>query len=153
MAIKLQQIIDAIVTRVAGISIANGHHTDIGADVNRGRAVLDTDSLPSCGVYLQPRTVEKQSSGGARQSLDASVVVEAHHKYSTDPEVTAIKMLADIQKAVEVDPENLDGLLHGNGISFAGDEISYPEEYSNVVSVSVVYSIPHVREYGNPDTQ
>lgn len=154
MSLALLSILDVFAARVATITTANGYRTDIGDNLTRGRfQVSEQTALPASALLLLPRVSEETSQGGDRSKVAAQIQIEGHRHYTTadSPEAFAIAMLADIQQAVEIAPLNLDGLLVAEGFSWAGDEIVYPEDVSNVVSAMVVYDIPHIRYTGDPE--
>lgn len=154
MAIATIAIMDAFATRLETILVSNGYRTGIGASVTRGRFTIRADStLAACAVMLLPRTSEQTSAAHDRSRVAAQLRIEAHHYYASDQESEVIgqNMLADIQQAVEIEPFNLGGLLQAEGFSWAGDEIIYPEDISNVVSVVMDYDIPHIRYTGEPE--
>lgn len=154
MAVATLAMLEAFAARLGAIRTADGYRTDIGASVTRGRFVLRTDTtLAACSLMMLTRTAEETSGGGDKSRVAAQIRIEAHHYYGPDEEseVVAQNMLADIQQAVEIEPFNLDGLLQAQGFNWAGDEVIYPDDVSNVVSAVVDYDIPHIRYTGDPE--
>jgi len=145
---KLLSIIKVFHTRLATIDGTGDFYSTIGASVTRGQQHYNPNDLPSCAVFLGPRS--KSSKTEARSKLDTSVIIEAHIAFASgNPEDTGIEVLSDIQRAVETSDSSFGGLLVGN-VTFHRDEISYPENAGNIVSVRVEYEIPHIRRYGDP---
>ena len=147
---KLLTIIKAIETRLLAIDGSGLFHTDIGATVVRGKRNFQSDELPACCCYLLPRTFDEAPGHADRLKVDSTIVIEAHGATGAHPEDTAISMLADIQRAIELEDDTLGGLVVGK-LQYQGDAISYPEDLGKHVSVQVLYSVPHVRFYGDPD--
>ena len=58
-----EQIIQAVISKLAVIRSANGYNTEAGANVQRAQKHLDPDSLPACVVW--PRTEAMQYDYGA----------------------------------------------------------------------------------------
>jgi|GEM_PF-6312965 len=146
---KLLTIIKAIETRLLAIDASGLFNTDIGSTVVRGKRNFQSDELPACCCYLLPRTFEDAPAHGDRLKMDATVVVESHGATGDHPEDTAILMMADIQRAIELEDETLGGLVIGK-LQYQGDAISYPDDGGKHVSVQVQYAIPHMRHYGDP---
>lgn len=145
---KLLSILKAIQSRLEAVDGTGSFNTKIGQTVIRGQRQFSENELPASVCFMPGRSVEAEA--GERAKLGSTVVIESHHTTGEHPEDTAIEMLADIQRAVELEDDTLGGLLRGR-LSFVSDLISYPEDAGSYVSVQVVYSIPHVRHYGDPD--
>lgn len=151
MPITLQAIIGEAHTRLSVALIANSYNTNLGQLVTRGKRVFKIDELPACSVLLGERSIGEEASGGKRSKISATLTIEAHAVYATaEPEEIAVQLLADIQTAMEIAPETFSSLLLEPGIQWLGDEIFYPEESGNIISVAVTYSIPHLRYFGDP---
>ncbi|RLA21065.1 MAG: hypothetical protein DRQ61_09050 [Gammaproteobacteria bacterium] len=144
---KALLILKEIQARLQVIDGSGLYFTRIGRTVIRGQRRFSENELPASACFMAPRSLESES--GERAKMAASVVIEAHHATGTHPEDTALQMLADIQRAVELDDETLGRLLTGR-LAWAGDQVSYPEEAGGFVSVQAVYLIPHIRHYGDP---
>jgi hypothetical protein len=148
---KILAILKAVAARLDVIDGDGLYHTRLGQLVVRGKPVFSDDQLPACACYLTPRTIEDER--GDRAKVAAQVVIEAHALIADNhPEDVATQMLADICRAVELQNDPRLGGLITERISFAADEIIYPEESGGVVSVSVSYDIPHIRHYGDPES-
>ncbi len=147
---KLQQIVDAIATRLESVAMEFGYYTNMGLKVHRDQRPPQADSLPCCMVYLETRSAESQQCDAIRCTLLINVIGYAER---IDPsEDLGIQMLADIQRAVELEDDTLGGLLRGQfGLAFVSDEIFMPDVGVNAVGARVVYSAPHVRFYGDPE--
>ena len=149
---KLLRIITALYDRLITIDGTGSFYTKIGSNnCMRGQIDWDQGELPASSVYLVERA--KETEEGERAKMISIATIEGHSKFGdVDPEDIAIKMLADIQRAIEVlNGSNLGGLLSGTGLSFLRDEIRYPDAGNEYVSVQVAYEIPHIRRYGDPD--
>ena len=143
-------IITVAASRLSVIKVTSGYNTDIGKKVKLGADAMPLDDLPYCAAHIPSRSPAETSRGGARQTVDAQLIIEAAAKYTGNSFDTAKLLLADIQKAMEIEPENFGGLLINDGLQWQGDEIIFPAGSSNVVGVTVTYSIPHLRFFGDP---
>lgn len=142
-------IVTESVTRLTAIKKAAGFNTDIGANVKRGASAMPLSNLPYCAAHVANRTSDESAQGGKRQKVSAQLVIEAAAEYGDHSFDIAKLLLSDIQKAMEIEPQNFAGLLTGNGLEWVSDDIVFPSESSNVVGVTVTYSIPHLRFYGD----
>lgn len=142
-------IITEAAARLSVIKKTAGYSTDIGKSVKLGADSLLPGDLPYCAAHIPSRSTAETSRGGARQTVEAQLIIEAAAQYSGNSFDTAKLLLADIQKAMEIEPQNFGGLLINDGLVWQGDEIIFPPETSNVVGVTVTYSIPHLRFYGD----
>lgn len=149
---KLLRILQAVAARVQAISQADGHYSDVGADVRLDRYEPNVEDLPASLVFLGERVREDHRPGAAKaqQSLVIAAYVKADSRGS---EEIAIQLLADIQRAVELEDTTLGGLLQGTqyGLAWAGDEILQPNQGEHIVGAQVTYAIPHIRKSGDPE--
>ena len=147
---KLQRILDVIATRLESIAMEFDYFTNMGLKIWRDQRPPQADSLPCCMVYLETRTAESQQCAATRCTMLINVIGYAER---IDPaEDLGIQMLADIQRAVELEDDTLGGLLRGQfGLAFVSEEIFMPEVGANAVGARVTYSAPNVRLYGDPE--
>jgi hypothetical protein len=143
-------IVTQAVTRLSAINRSSGYNTDIGDNIKRGASAMPLSDLPYCAAHVASRAAEESAQGGKRQKASAQLIIEAAAEYGDHSFDVAKLLLADIQTAMEIEPQNLGGLLTGNGLEWVSDDIVFPSEGSNVVGVTVIYSIPHLRFYGDP---
>ena len=101
MALKRQQIVDAIKTRLQGILIANGYATNLGNNIFEWRVTnLNSAEFPAC-VY---RDVSNAKQDGAIGSFRWALNIEI--QLVTDGETSAAeirKLIADVYKAIGTD--------------------------------------------------
>lgn len=145
-------ILDETYSRISAIQIANGFNTDLGLDIRQGgdpETIIGAE-LPVVRAYIQRRDLDESSSSIRRATVEASMLVEALSTYDDDPNAVIKLIMEDLQKAIEIEPQDYDGLIQGQGISWQSDDIYFPRESSNIVGVTITYSVPHVRFYGDP---
>lgn len=106
---KRQQIVNAVKTRFAGITAANGYQTDIGlkqTEWNPGPKGADSeaDELPGHDIRDETETtpVRDKNSGTFDRELEITVIAEL--KEPGPGATLARKALEDMIKAVGVDP-------------------------------------------------
>lgn len=149
---KLLRILQGVADRVRVIGQADGYYSDIGRDVRLDRYEPAADDLPAALVFLGERVREghRPDAAKAQQSLVIAAYVKADGRAS---EEVAVQLLADIQRAVELEDSTLGGLLQGTqyGLAWAGDEILQPDQGEHVVGAQVTYAIPHIRKSGDPE--
>ena len=97
-----QQIMDAIGTRLAGITIANGYASNAGNSVFADRVTpfIETE-LPGI-MYRDPDEDEEALTMGYKH-LTMKVEIEAFAYGPTAPKEVRNKLVADVKKAVRVD--------------------------------------------------
>lgn len=149
---KLLRIVDAVAARLEAISQGAGYYTDIGCKVRKSRREPSIEDTPCVNVVLGTRTVTEARN--ERQSCEQQIIIVGYLRLmGVETEVLGIEMLADIQKAVELEDETVGGLLLGaaGGLQFAGDFVVPPEPGEQALAVQVNYSIPHMRRSGDPE--
>lgn len=143
------QIVQAIRSRLANISVANGYHTDAGANVCLGR-VLDeaVDEFPALVVWLvEPNAPGDTRAGNVRRSLP--VLVEGYVRVEEDDPLEAtLKLARDIKAAVY----QLDDLVlvEGAGVGdleLGADEHFPPDPGSDIATAQVTLSVPYVEKF------
>lgn len=89
-----EQIILAIIARVAEIRTANGYNTDCGANALRVKKLVDPDDLPIVTVWPQP---EERTKEYGKFVCNMPIKIECIKAYgSTNPSIVAESMLGDI---------------------------------------------------------
>ncbi len=147
---KLYKIIDAIAKRLEVIFQEDGFYTNMGLSVIRTQRAPQADEMPCCIVYLGERSAESQQCDRTRCTMLINVIGYAERL--PDAEQLGMQIMADIQRAVELEDTTLGGLLRGQfGLGFESEEIFVPEVGANVVGARVTYSAPNVRIYGDPE--
>lgn len=145
---KLLRILQAVASRGYAIRQADGYYTDLGSDVRLDKREPDINDLPVLLVYLGTRTAEDTQN--KRAKCATTITVEGFCAPAGDAETIGIEMLADIQRAIELEDETLGGLTP-QGLEFQSDEIYMPESGENVVGAMVTYTAPHIRKSGDPE--
>lgn len=150
---KLQRILTAVGTRAAAVLTAGGYYTNCGANVRYTRREPNREDAPCFHVWLGERTAEEVKNKRARTAQTITVAGYVPTEYGDHHEQIAIQILADIQRAVELEDETLGGLLQGSvyGLAWQSDEIYLPDEGETVVAAAVTYAIPHIRKSGDPE--
>ncbi len=101
---RRQQIFDALETRLAGITIANGYETDIGTKANKWRASdFGPADLPGYNFRDPKCQTDQHTSGIHQHTLDIEIIAVAAQPADIDADKFGRKMLADIIKAIGVD--------------------------------------------------
>lgn len=91
-----EKIIQAIVTCLQGITIANGYNTDLGKDyVERAKPQWDENFVPAISVFPKVETMERKHGGA--MLITIPVGVSGYNVFGAiNPSVVAEKMLGDI---------------------------------------------------------
>lgn len=152
---KLERILDAVAGLAEHISPANGYYTDVGCRVRRdGRDPIEQD-LPCTFVSLGVASSQDQS--GDAQHFLLPIEVTAFHalRAHEEPEVLGVRLLADLQRAVEGQHAVLDDLVlwGGYGLVPSSFSIELPEIGVDAVSATIVYGVSYARTLGNPEIE
>ena len=106
MDAKRQRIIDAIVTRMQGITVLNGYKTDLGNRVGDWETNWDERDLPALSVCDMVQTEElMHGSQDARQQINTLPVILKIFARSTTTAKDLRNMIADIYQAIRVDKQ------------------------------------------------
>jgi hypothetical protein len=139
--------------RLQAIRQADGYYSDIGRDVRLDRRDPSIEDLPQTQVYFEDSATS--SSEGARQAIAQPLTVVAFAVIqSQSSEVLGEQLLADIQRAAEVDEvDTLGNLISGaqGGLVPSIFSITLPTAGSNVVAASITYAAPYIRKSGDPE--
>ena len=149
---KRLRILYAVRDRLQVINQAAGYYTDVGRDVRLDRRDPDLEHAPLCHLYFEAGEVQRTQN--ERQSIDQPVTIVAVAPLkSHEPEELGEMLLADIQRAVELNDRSLGGLLSlaTEGLQPVAFEISMPESGSNVVAAAISYAAPYIRPSGDPE--
>lgn len=107
MAIEEQQIMDAVIERLSGISIDEGYLTDIGTNVEDSRVHWDQeDDLDAISVFEGTVTSDEYANEGLLITRTMPVMIKAFLKQKATAALTAAharKVMADIYAAIRND--------------------------------------------------
>lgn len=142
------QMLEIVVSRLQAIQTADGFHTDIGSNVLLG---VPTVAEGEFGIRVFATDEEAGPGTHPRLGLALTVNVQAQIPIADVPDFGELPelVIADIQKAVELEDRSLGGLAP-NGLVYFGRKIAYPREIPSVVA-AVLYLARYQRRYGSPD--
>lgn len=145
-----KQIVQALRTRAAGITKANGYNTDAGKVVIVNRETFDEETeIPS--VMILPGLVSQSDRRGDDEVLwSRPFVIEAIATEDTDnPGDVAEDLMADLQQAI-LDPADV--TLGGLAVDVTlGDmATALTEDGSNIAGAFIDFTVVFSTGYGNP---
>lgn len=144
-----QQIIEAVIARLATISIAGGFHTDSGAIVKHDRVNLEEDEL-GLTAFCHRETAVPFKSSGKPVAVQMEILIEGKLAVpdgeAAGPLIEAL--VEDIQRAVERPDRTLGGLAP-EGIRYAG-RTTFARLQVRSTYVQVLYLVGYHRRYGAP---
>lgn len=149
---KLLRILEAVKTRVEAIRTSSGYTFNIGADVRLDEREPDENDLPCANVWFEPGVIGDVQN--ERQRVDQTINVVGYVPLTEEGgHADGCRLLADIQRAVEIADRNLDGLLLDvlYGIQPQSFDIIQPEKGVNAVAARITYAVPHIRKSGDPE--
>jgi len=154
MAARRQLILTALAERLKAISIADGYQTDAGLGAIWLGQDIDLDEKDPGAVLLISAGVERFVGSQAKLYSEWPLSIKAVVKADLDdPLMSAEGMIADTQKAVELDDRTLGGLVNWNGQhGLILDSIAALEREpgSPTVGIEVVYIAKLQRSWGDP---
>lgn len=144
-------VIQAIVTRLAIITVAGGYNSDIGEHVQRTK--MPPVAVPGCNVWPQPETSDRKY----QKSLNSmQVLIEAVTLYgSSNPSQVSEQILGDLKKAM-LDPSWLKSLSPNYIESVSpvgGGADDYPNEEDNTVGTKLMILVKYLETIGDPYSQ
>jgi len=149
---KTLRILEAVADRLAVVSQAAGYFSEIGCDVRLDQREPNIEDLPCARVYLSEGVIDERQND--RQAVTQSVNVIAFDRVDTrEAEAVGWQLVADIQKAIELDDNTIGGLLASarEGLAVQSFEVSLPETGANAVAARVTYAVSHIRKSGDPE--
>lgn len=151
---RADAIAEAFVARLAVIRIADGYHTDAGANVFRGRRALKPDELPAAVLVEEEDEVGDQAGPQIVARLPFTVHAVSTCTPATESRV-AHQMVADLKRSL-FDPAWVRTLIDQKlidpkfGVGYTGRIITPREEGSNVIEVAVRVRVWYAEDLTNP---
>ncbi|MCW8918966.1 MAG: hypothetical protein OQL08_09155 [Gammaproteobacteria bacterium] len=145
---KEQQIIDWIVTRLQGVTVANGYQTDAGLDVGLGRATRDD----GYHYVIAADDVEPESQQGNRVKATMEVVIEGYAPADLgNPSIEGRKVLADAERAIFTGLDNRLPLKDiGASLAWGGNSLDYRKDGSDIEICTVTVRATFTKDLTNP---
>jgi len=149
-----EQIIKALESNLADITVDNGYNTDIGKRVDRVKFGLTESDLPALVIWPQ---VEESNKIHGKSRITMPVKLEGLSAFTNNenPSVIAELMLGDFRKRMEAQGSvnNVTDLL-ATSIEYAsGGNDEYPEPGNDRVGVYAVFNIMYKTVAGDPYSQ
>ena len=147
-----EQIILAIISNLADITIDDSYNTDIGKTIQRVKFGLMESELPALVVWPQVEEVSLAKSGSKNMIMPVKLEGLSLFTDIQNPSVIAELMLGDIRKRMEAQgsANNVTDGLAGKIEYSAGGTDEYPEPGHDRVGVYAVYNIEYTTVTGDP---
>lgn len=130
-----------IVSRMSGITVANGYQTDIGTLVFQGRRNISDNSIP-CSVLIEGTDDVTDQSARNVVRLRQHYVVGGYVECDPDnPNVAAHKVLRDIKKALFKDGDRWGGKVQK--VTYDGRDIGPRADGEPIVFAVVHFSVEY----------
>lgn len=149
---KLLRILDTVAARLQVIARADGYYTDIGCSIRLDKREPHLDDMPCCLVYLSDGVAGQVQN--QRQRVEQSITVVGFvSRDAREAEEVGIELLADIQRAVELEDAALSSLLLNVAYGLTPQEfgVTLPESGVDAVAAFITYSAPYIRRSGDPE--
>jgi hypothetical protein len=144
-----EQIIQALITLLGGITTTGGYETNIGNNVDRGvRGMLEDSDLPAIVVVTGTQSTNNGPIGKNTHNLEVEIFGEKTFMSSQTPEEQSDKMLADIVKRLGTDT-NLGGLAVDitQHTLDSGESETKTDVINALVGVTIQYRTGHLDPY------
>ena len=142
-----QQIVDAVMTRMAAITTANGYQTNIGSDVHDWRVNFQQDELPAVSVCdLETIAVNSDPRTDGLTTWALTVQICIYSEKDTDPSIIRM-MIADVTNAIGTDDRwKVSGSNLAIGTEPKRDGFLIPDDsfevIGGVVEFDILYFLP-----------
>lgn len=148
---KRELAVQAIVTRLADVTVAKGYNTDAGSHIYEGEVpqLGPDDETAALAVTLDDDSVEARQ--GEHVICDLLVTV---HAVIPDTLATPLRsveaIVTDIKRAVEKTDRTLGGVLMNRGLTRGSTRVKRREVGSKVVGAAVEYRLQFGEVWGAP---
>ena len=150
--VKSEDVANAIVARLATISIANGFETDIGLKIQRGRRKLPGDEEPPCIQFVEGSDDVEDTAGRQSMALvkvEQPYIIDAFDRCDADnPNVQAHKMIRDIKKVLFADGRTLGNTVPE--VKYLGKDIGPRPDGANLVQARVAIAVCFAEDLSKP---
>lgn len=153
-------IILDFLARAAGITVANGYNTDIGANVLRARKKVDPDEVP---VAVVIPGAEKATAKYGELSCVMTMRVEGIVDFgASDPSVVSEQILGDLKKCFLAPENKLTSPVSGwsrspdyiDSIGYTGGGTEeYPDDGQVTVGAYVSFEVSYTTKLNDPYSQ
>lgn len=148
----IEDVADAIESRLAAITLANSCETDIGVKVLRGRIHVDDSMLP-CTTLIEPGDTPEHRGAGTRIVTSAEFVAFAYLACDPmHPNVAAHKALRDLKRAVfrTGGVASRDWGRTVQDVKYRGYEIGARSDGAAFVAVGLKFAVDFMEDLANP---
>lgn len=139
-----------LVTRLSGLTIADGAETDIGVTVFQGRRKIPEDTEVPCLMLIEGNDVPGQQTGPTGIKITQAYVVWAFDKCdAANPNTKAHAMIRDIKRAIfRGGNTTLDGKVRQ--VNYEGRDIGPRPDGAGFVQVEVAITVEYAENLAAP---
>jgi hypothetical protein len=145
---KEQQIVDWIITRLQGVTVANGYQTDAGLDVGLGRATRDD----GYHYVIAADDAQPESQQGVKVKAVMEITIEGYATADpANPSVEGRKVLADAERAIFAGLDNRLPISEiGASLEWGGNSLDYRKDGSDIEICTVTVRASFTKNLTNP---
>lgn len=147
-----EQIILAIIAKLANVTTSNGYNTNCGNNVERAKMGLSETDLPAFVVFPAPEESVKVH-GRVKCIMPIRVEAEVLLEQNDNGSVESEKMLGDMRKLMESQTDEPTGGLADNIDYTAGGIDEYPGSGDNRAGCVAVFNVTYKTLAGDPYRQ
>ena len=151
--LRSEDLLNAIETRIKGITVANGYETDVGLKVMCGRRKLPADDELPCTQIVEGPDEPGAEAGGQRSAMVRSEQVYVIDSFDTcdpdNPNRKAHQIIRDLKKAIfGGGNRTLDGLVPD--IEYLGKDIGPRPDGAATVQARIAFKVSFVEDLSKP---
>jgi len=148
-----EQILTAIATRAALITVANGYNTDLGLSISRHVRRVDEPDLPAMLVKDGDESGETSHYGIIITVMEVSLIGGINAQDDGEQSTLMSGMFADFMLNILSEDTDLGGLV--DSITFARNEPKYPVsgQLKAIIEAETVFNVTYQISNNDPYTQ
>jgi len=146
-----EDILQDVATTLAGLTVANGYHYNLGSTVERARHTWQDHELPAVSIWDTTETVSARGFGTLDIDLELQVdAVLAHDPDTINPSVAINRALGDVIKIMTTGDSTRGDLARAT--QYTSSSIAYPEPGASGIVASVLFNLNYTVVKGDPFT-
>jgi hypothetical protein len=150
--VKAADVAIEITSRLAGILVANGHESDIGSTVHRGKRKLPMEDEVPCCILIEGADEIEDTAGRSQTALvkvRQTYYIDAFSACDPDnPNDAAHAMIRDIKRVLFKGGRTFDGKVAE--VSYLGRDIGPRPDGVALVQARVMIDVSFAEDLANP---
>lgn len=145
-----EQVIEAMLDRIAAITTVNGFNTDLGKAVVVGLKIQLGPDDPDAALEVMLGDDQRATWQAGKLFYRLPITFTAIAKAGPEAWRTTEQVLQDVKRAIELADTRLDGLLDHPGLERLPARVREREAGATDVGIELTYLAPIQETWGNP---